>query len=236
MVEESGQRSPRVVAWGRFLTELDWWVERHGDAAVPQAGVSYAQVEAYPLGRRVKVHRVAYHRGVLAADRVRTMESRPGWSWEGHAARSSRSWQRQLAAVRAYVAENGSLEGLEAANAPVARWLRQQRTEPLTPAQGRELRRIRGALQDRKGRFAEFVAALRGWMAIGPDRDAGAIRFSTVYRVGRAEYPLGRRTAYWRSRHAAGRLSTTEIETLSSLPGWRWDPPSVEKLRSDGRQ
>jgi len=66
---------------------------------------------------------------------------------------------------------------------------------------------------------------MHGWLTAEPDRDAGAVQFSSVYRAGRTSIPLGKRVAYWRSRYAAGRLSAAEVESIEALPGWSWDPP-----------
>jgi Helicase associated domain len=218
--------SARALAWPRFLDELDWWIEEHGDAAVPQTATSRSVDGApYPLGRRVKAYRDRYRRGALDAERAASLEGRQGWSWDGYAPRSSRVWDQHLATIREYAAEHRSLDGLESANAPAARWLREQRTAELTPAQRRQLARIPGALAQRKGRLEEFVAAMRGWLEAEPDRDAGAVQFSSVYRVGRNDVPLGKRVAYWRSRYAAGRLSAAEVDAIDALPGWSWDPP-----------
>lgn len=222
----------REQTWRRFLAELDSWIAEHGDAVVPQAAESAAQGEPYALGARVKAYRAARRRGTLPAERVKAMESRPGWTWDGYTARASKAWEQHLNAVQQHVTAHGSIDGLEAADPPTARWLRQQRTATLTPAQQRALQRIPGALQDRKGRFGEFLTALRGWVAAEPSRDAGALRFTSVYRVGRSEYPLGKRAAYWRARYAQGRMSDAEVSALAAIPGWVWEPPR----RSSGEQ
>lgn len=226
MGKTTAPATSRAAAWARFLDELDWWIEQHGDAAVPQTATSrVVDGVPYPLGRRVRAQRERYRRGALDADRVSALQARSGWSWDGYAPRSARVWEQHLAEVRAYVDEHGALDGLESVNAPAARWLRDQRNAELTPPQRRELARIPGATTQRKSRVDEFVAAMRGWLAVEPDRDAGGVQFSTVYRVGRASVPLGKRVAYWRSRYAAGRLTAGEVEAIEALPGWSWEPP-----------
>jgi len=217
-------RPPNEETWARFLTELDWWIAQHGDAAVPQAGTSLAAGEPYPLGRRVKAYRVQHRQGTLPASRARDLRQRAGWTWDGFAARGARAWDQNFETIRAYAAEHGGLDGLEATDAPSARWLREQRTAPLTDAQRRKLHRIPGALQNRKARFEEFLSTLQAWISAHPERDASALRFTTVHRSGRTDYPLGKRAAYWRDRHAAGRLSDTETAALAAVPGWRWEP------------
>lgn len=213
--------------WVAFLGELDWWVEQHGEAPIPQAATSREIGGApYPLGQRVKTLRVRYRQGKLAESRIRELEARAGWSWSGYTARSASIWQRRIAALNGYVAEHGSLEGLEAADPLLARWLRAKRDAPLTNTQRRELGRIPGALEQRREKLEEFLLAMRGWIAAEPDRDAGDLRFSTVFRIGRVSIPLGRRAAYWRSRYAADQLDDATIAAVASLPGWEWSNPT----------
>jgi hypothetical protein len=231
MGQTTAPASARAAAWARFLDELDWWIEQHGDAAVPQTATSrLVDGVPYPLGRRVRAQRERHRRGTLDVERARALEAREGWSWDGYAPRSARVWQQRLAEVGAYVDAHGTLDGLESANAPAARWLRDQRTAELAPAQRQELARIPGATTERKSRLDEFVAAMRGWLAVEPDRTAGDVQFSTVYRVGRASVPLGKRVAYWRSRYAAGRLTAAEVEAIEALPGWSWEPPRRRRV------
>lgn len=229
---QPGGRS-RAAAWSTFLSELDGWIAEHGDAGVPQTAVG-RDVEGapYPLGVKVKTYRSRYRRGVLSADRVRELEARPGWSWDGNAARATVRWETRFAAVRAYVAAHGSLDGLDAADAPLGRWLRAQRRAQLSAAQRRQLGRIPGALSDRKGRLQDFLEAARSWIAAEPGRDASKIQFSTVHRVARHSIPLGRRVAYWRGRHAAGLLAPGEAAAIAALPGWSWEPPTRREASS----
>ena len=217
----------QASAWTTFLGELDWWIAQHGDARVPQVATSRTIAGvAYPLGQRVKNQRIRYRQGTLEASRIRELEDRAGWSWSGYASRSASIWERRITALHNYVSEHGSLDGLEAVDALLSRWLRAQRDAPLTSSQRRELGKIPGALEQRKSRLEEFLTMMRSWIAAEPGRDAGDVRFSTVFRIGRQVIPLGRRVAYWRSRHAAGQLDDVTIAAIASLPGWDWDSPT----------
>ena len=217
----------QASAWSTFLEELDWWIEEHGEACVPQAATSRViDGVPYPLGQRVKNQRIRYRQGTLGHSRIHELESRVGWSWSGYAARSSKIWERHVSALREYVSEHGSLDGLEGINPLLSRWLRSQRDAALTSSQRRELGRIPGALEQRKVRLEEFLTAMRGWIAAEPGRDAGDVRFSTVFRIGRQMIPIGRRVAYWRSRYAAGQLDDAAAAAIASLAGWEWTQPS----------
>ena len=214
--------------WPVFLAELDWWIACEGDSLVPQTASSRVVAAVpFPLGQRVKNYRIRYRRGLLEESQIRELEARFGWSWNGYSGRSAKIWNQRVAAVRAHVAEHGTLDGLETADPVLSRWLREQRRMSLTAWQRRELGQISGALEPRKGRLEEFLTAMRSWMAAEPDRDAGDVRFSTQHlTAGPDVVPLGRRVAYWRSRYAAGQLEPADVHAIESLPGWRWAPPT----------
>lgn len=218
--------SLRPKAWTGFLDQLDWWIARHGDARVPQAATSCAGGVDYPLGQRVKNVRIRYRAGALSASQIADLAGREGWSWDGYSARSTKVWSEHLAQLQAYVTERGTLDGLEGIDAPLSRWLRQQRNEQLTTRQRRELARIPGALEERKTRHGDFIRALQSWISAEPERDAGDLRYADTHRVGRHSIPLGRRAAYWRERYAAGQLSDAEVAALAAVPGWDWTPPT----------
>lgn len=214
----------QASAWTTFLDELDWWISQKGEALVPQAATSRVIAGVpYPLGQRVKSQRIRYRQGTLEGSRIQELEDRAGWSWSGYASRSAKIWDRRIAALHDYVSEHGSLDGLEAVDSLLSRWLRAQRDAALTSAQRRELGKIPGALEQRKVRLEEFLTAMRSWIAAEPGRDAGDVRFSTVFRIGRQVIPIGRRVAYWRSRHAAGQLDDVAAAAIAALPGWDWN-------------
>lgn len=220
----SAQRETRSLSpWVRFLSQLDEWIAVHGDANVPQAAVVVDDSgRAYPLGQRVKSARVSHRRGAMPADRVRDLETRESWSWDGYVARSAAVWEQHIAAARLYVATHGSLKGVDSSQPALARWLREQRTNTLPPDRRRELELIPGALTDRKAQADRFVEAMRSWISAAPDRDAASLRFTTEHTMGGRVIPLGRRAAYWRSRYAAGRLPEAAATKLATLPGWEW--------------
>ncbi|WP_298462032.1 helicase associated domain-containing protein [uncultured Cellulomonas sp.] len=214
-------------AWAQLLAELDWWVEQHGSAYVPQQATSrLVDGKPYPLGLRLTTRRHEHRTGKLSADRARELEGRPGWSWSGFAPRSEQTWTTQLQTVRAYADEHGTLDGLETAHPVAARWLRQQRatSAELSTAQRRELAAIPGALEQRKTRLEEFISAMQAWIAQDPSRDASQVRLSTVAQIDDVQVPIGKRAEYVRGRYAAGRLPSETVDAIAALPGWDWTP------------
>ena len=67
----------RQDRWDQFLAALRAFAAREGHLRVPQ---SYSDGD-YRLGQKVAVTRALYHRGRLAAERVRQLEQLPGWAW-----------------------------------------------------------------------------------------------------------------------------------------------------------
>lgn len=209
--------------WEIFLDELDWWISQHGDALVPQDATSRpVDGKPYPLGQRVKNYRLDYRRGKLTEDQIRQLEQRNGWAWSGRAGR----WQRRFEDLQAYRRAHGSLDNLDANDPQLAWWLRKQRTTELDPDQRQQLEEVPGALTDRKSRLDEFLTVARSWLDANPDRTIADATFTTTHTHNSADYPLGRRIAYWRARGTNNRLTDAERTALAALPGWGWAAPT----------
>ena len=69
---------PRADWWEEGFNRLTEYIERQGNARVPQ---SY-KADGYPLGAWVNTQRAAYRDGVLEADRQRRLQELPRWTWE----------------------------------------------------------------------------------------------------------------------------------------------------------
>jgi hypothetical protein len=70
--------NPVADQWEEGFSHLLQYVERHGDARVPQ---SYS-VDGYQLGEWVARQRRMYAKGLLDADRERRLQALPGWTWK----------------------------------------------------------------------------------------------------------------------------------------------------------
>jgi hypothetical protein len=68
-----------VDKWPEGFSRLQAYVERYGDALVPQ---SYVDDEAYPLGNWVGTQRAFHRKGTLAANREELLEKLRGWVWK----------------------------------------------------------------------------------------------------------------------------------------------------------
>lgn len=219
-------------AFAQLLGELDWWIDQHGSAYVPQNATSRdVDGRPFPLGQRLHDRRKRYRAGRLHPDHVRALEARAGWSWTTARRVVDDARERHLATLRTYAEQHGSLDALDVAHAATAVWLRNQRHRGLDPELRRELAAIPGAIGPRRERTEAFTAALADWVARDPERDAAALRWSTEHVYDGEVIPLGKRAAYVRSRYAEGRLRPEHVAALEAIPGWSWTTP-----RSRGAQ
>lgn len=99
----------RDDAWDRGLGELLRFVERTGSAAGVTARVETE--EGYLLGRWVRRARFRFTQGTLRPDRVRDLESVPGWEWKGSPGsrgKYAEAWERAFTRLAEYTAEHGT--------------------------------------------------------------------------------------------------------------------------------
>lgn len=227
------------MAWDRWFSLLGAFVEREGHARVPQSHVE----EGRRLGMWVSVQRQAYRRGGLGAERIRRLESMPGWLWfRASDAVAAALWGDRLSLLAAFVAREGHgdvpLAHTEAGVA-LGRWVASQRTAY------------------RKGRLlaerAQRLEALAGWTWARQQRapqdttrhwDAMfALLESFVAQQGHAQVPrshqeagrpLGRWVASQRYRYHQGLLEAERAWRLKSLDGWSWSPLASMSGRLEG--
>lgn len=214
-------RSTHAETWARFLAELDAWTSAHGYARLHQAVVvTAADGGDYPLRARVMAVRSAYRRGALSPDRIRSLESRDGWTWEGTF--NATTWTSNLDATRAYITEHGTLRGVSVQDPTLSRWLRRQQQSALTEQQQAQLAAVLAKASPAPTTTMQLVDVIRDWLAADPTRTAADITYDTLHDVEDRHVLLGRRVFYQRDRHAAGRLTRADVEALEALPGWSW--------------
>ena len=90
---------PLADKWEEGFSRLLDYVERHGDARVPQ---SYT-VDGYKLGEWVMTQRASHAKGTLDADRQRRLEDLPGWTWDPRADQ----WEEGFSRLLDYVERHG---------------------------------------------------------------------------------------------------------------------------------
>ena len=90
---------PSPTSGRRVSADSCDYVERHGDARVPQ---SYT-VDGYQLGAWVDTQRTTHAKGTLDADRERRLQDLPGWTWDPYADK----WEEGFGRLLDYVERHG---------------------------------------------------------------------------------------------------------------------------------
>jgi hypothetical protein len=209
------------------LEALRQFVAREGHARVAAKHIE----QDLNLGSWVNSRRLDYRRKRLSADRIKTLEAVPGWTWYPY----DEDYEAGFAALSAFVAREG--------HAGVPRSYVESGFNLGQWATGRRVEHRRGTLSaERKAALETF----RGWSwdPIGDRFEKGLDALRTfVAREGHAEVPArfveggfpletwigGRRSAYRR-----GKLDREQIAALEAVPHWTWDP--LESLFQDGLQ
>lgn len=207
------------------LSRLHAYVRREGSA-----DLSTTYVEAgFALGQWVSLRRYDRRRGRLSAERIRVLESVPGWTWKATAAAKRRRQQRddqRFAAkrrtLRAYLGRQGrprSGSGREA-NAPLRAWITKLRAAwrqgTLPRSQVKALEALPGWTWDfRQSAFERGLAALRSFV-----RREGHARVHFQHQEGR--FNLGGWVAFKRRDYKYGSLPAAQVRALESVRGWTW--------------
>ena len=206
---------PHADQWEEGFSRLLQYVERHGDARVPQ---SYT-VEGYKLGQWVGVQRVSHAKDALEADRERRLQGLPGWTWDARADR----WEEGFSRLLDYVERHGdarvplsySIDGYK-----LGQWVTMQRQRHIERHPGR---RSQHRLEDYR--------AGHGTPSPTSGRRVSADCCDYVECNGHARVPQsytvdGYRLGAWviTLRHKRSRLDADHQRRLQDLPGWTWDP------------
>lgn len=202
-------------AFDALLQDIDRWIAEHGHGEIPQkTKIERADGTTVNLGRAVNSLRERYANDRLDIGRIIVLEQRPEWVWS--------QWDARLRALRRYVDEHGSLDGLYPFDGVLYRWLQRQRQRSgdLSAEQVEQLESIPGALAP--SGLPQFVAEISEWAADHPDRDINTIPTVASATVTPDESRLGKRASYYRSRYRTGKLTDDAIEQISQIPGWKW--------------
>lgn len=188
---------------------------RNGHGRVPRSHVE----GNFPLGQWVATLRNRYGRGQLSSAMIRRFEMLPGWTWHG----LTPSWDLAIEHFLAFHARNG--HGLVPSyhfesGFRLGRWVAWQRKK-----------RKRGLLS--AGQI-EILEALPGWAWVHLEGrwEKGIshyLAFQACHQHGRVPsyyvvegFKLGIWVSNLRAKYLRGRLPSTKIAQLESLPGWLW--------------
>lgn len=225
--------APRDDRWNRHYESLLMYVEREGDADVPQ----HHRENGLGLGFWVAQQRRALDRGELAAESSTLLTSLPGWTWN----RKEDRWQEAFRHLEDFVSREGHsiVKSSHIENGfALGSWVAGQR----------QLYRNGSISAERK----ELLEAAVGWRwnlvarsketSTSDDSEAPhfslkwdhalALLHSFIELNGHLNVPQKYRTqginlCWWvsrqRSEYKGGRLSARRVMLLEATRGWRWD-------------
>ncbi|WP_211282065.1 Helicase associated domain protein [Mycobacterium noviomagense] len=203
--------------WEKGYRRLLDYVERHGDARVPQLYT----VDGYQLGAWATTQRVNRTKGTLDADRERRLQDLPGWTWDA----VTDKWEDGYHRLMQYVESNGdsrvpysyTVDGYQ-----LGAWVKIQRGSfadgLLDGDRQRRLQELPGWTWDpRADMWEEGFRRLVGYV-----ERHGDARVPKPYIVD--GYKLGDWVHNQRSFRARGALDADRERRLQELAGWTWDP------------
>lgn len=189
------------------------------------------RVDGIDLGAWIQRYRQDYRAGTLSSERIESLESLEGWHWGS----SVDIWTDGVAALEAFIAENGHSSPAQKARAngyAVGIWVSERRREHRT-----------GELDSDRARYLE---SLPGWQ--WAPRRAGAwergmtVLTNYIESTGHSHpakgeefegFPIGRWVSTQRGKHHKGLLSADRFAALDKLDGWRWGSPANAGVRTE---
>ncbi|KAI8104330.1 hypothetical protein M9434_002888 [Picochlorum sp. BPE23] len=230
---------------GRLNDITSEWLEKFNAYRdeLEEKGWRYPPTKSDGMGRWIDTLRMAYKKDELCDEKVRLLESLPGWKWSGPVNGTHfDEWLEKFNAYRDELEETG--------------W-RYPPTKSKGLGQWTNTMRMaykKGGLSDEKVRLLE---SLPGWKWSGPLNrhlecsgpvngthfDEWLEKFN-AYRDELEEtgwrYPptkskgLGQWTNTMRMAYKKGGLSDEKVRLLESLPGWKWSGPLNRHLECSG--
>ena len=219
--------APTRMEWGKGFSELATYTQLHGTADVK---MSLVNTSGYALGRWACLHRRLYMAGHLTPEQKEALEKLPGWTWD----RNESNWDHSYDSLRRAISSVGekalALSFVTPDGEKIGIWAQIQR---------RAYRK--GILSDRRVKMLEI---LPGWywvpMATPYEKcDANWLRrieelkrFANKHNHARFSKAMrsidGTNLGHWvitqRKAFHKGTLSTLQIQSLESIPGWTWNP------------
>jgi superfamily II DNA or RNA helicase len=205
--------------WEEAFASLQTFVAREGNCRVPKSHFE----NGFNLGSWVQIQRLRFQKQLVPEDRVKRLESVPGWVWDQIDAR----WEESYSKLLDFVSREGHSrvpakhrEG----SFKIGIWCDNQRAKF----------RAGTLSNDRISRLEE----LSGW-SWNPLDDLWDEKFSVLARIlenegddriPRSRVEGGINVGSWvdsrRAEYRAGTLPADRIARLESLRGWSWDPHS----------
>lgn len=114
----------RADAWTRILVKVIKFVDNHDGRLPPSSGEDPKEKK---LGRWIDMQRTAYRKELLETERIRQLETIPGWTWDPHAD----TWNTTIIELIDFVSEPNNQLPSQKAKDPedrkLGRWVSTQR-------------------------------------------------------------------------------------------------------------
>jgi superfamily II DNA or RNA helicase len=205
---------PVADLWEEGFRRLLDYVERHGDARVPQ---SY-MVDGYNLGSWVNSQRSRHNQKKLEMDRAERLARLPGWVWKA----SEAKWDEGFQHLQDFAKKHGHVRvpiGYEVDGFKLRTWYANQRAkfDKLSPDRRCRLKRLLG--WDDYSHDVKWETAFQHLIAYV--KEHGDAKVERAYVVD--GFPLGTWAMTQRLEFKKGKLAEQRVNRLAALPGWDWD-------------
>ncbi|WP_131804695.1 DEAD/DEAH box helicase [Mycobacteroides abscessus] len=213
---ERSRRLESLPGWSWDVL-TDQWEMRFAEASQRAQHVGNLAVSRnQPLGKWIANQRRRFHTGSLCAERIKRLESLPGWSWDVLTDR----WEKMFVEVSRHAHLRGNVTF--PSKDPRGTWVTKQRKSFRAGTLSAE--RIK-RLEALAGWSWDVISAQWEKMFVEVSRHAhlrGNVTFPS--KDPRQVWVSQQRTTHLR----AGTLSLERIKRLESLPGWSWDVISAQ--------
>ena len=212
--------------WLEGLEQLKTYVEENGHSRVPQR---YKTTSGFNLGVWVHTRRNEKKNGDLTEDRIKILESLPGWTWDP----KETNWSEELEQLKTYVEENGHSRVPSTFKTDsgfnLGSWVsvrrKQKKNGDLTEDRIKILESLPGWTWDPfETNWLEGLEQLKTYV-----EENGHPRVSKGYKTD-SGFNLGSWVSNRRNEKKNGDLTEDRIKILESLPGWTWDPFETDWL------
>ena len=192
------------------------FVEREGHANVPLRHIE----GEFPLGIWGRSRRIAYRNGTLPQDRIKQLESVPGWIWDPN----EYQYQEGIRYLLIFVEREGHAlvpNKYKEGEFPLGTWVGSRRAEykkvELSKDRIKQLEEIPGWCWDvNEYNYQEGIR----YLLIFVEREGHAL---VPFKYKEGEFPLGRWVTARRIECKNGTLPQDRIKQLEEMPGWDWD-------------
>ena len=205
--------------WEEGYSRVVDYIERHGDARVPQGYT----VDGYQLGAWVNSQRSRHNQKKLEPDRAERLAELPGWVWKA----SEAKWDEGFQHLRKFADAHGNVRvpiDYEVDGFKLRDWLTNNRVkfDKLSPDRQRRLKSLPG--WDDFSHNAKWEAGFQRLLDYVNENGTAAVPRPYVVEG----YPLGAWVMTKRQEFKKGTLSPERKQLLQELPGWVEDAQAAK--------